>query len=44
MKFNPFKLGIIGGGQLGMFLAKSAKKINIEAYVYSNTKDAIKFC
>ena len=40
MKSNNFKLGIIGGGQLGMFLAKAAKNINIEAHVYSNTKDA----
>tara|TARA_B100000700_G_scaffold41198_1_gene42029 strand:+ start:1854 stop:2933 length:1080 start_codon:yes stop_codon:yes gene_type:complete len=40
MKLNTLKLGIIGGGQLGMFLAKSAKNINIEAHVYSNTKDA----
>mgnify|MGYP001159814982 CR=1 FL=1 len=40
MKLNTLKLGIIGGGQLGMFLAKAAKKINIEAYIYSNTKDA----
>ena len=30
MKLNTLKLGIIGGGQLGMFLAKSAKNINIE--------------
>ena len=34
------KLGIIGGGQLGMYLAKSAKKQNIIPYIYSNTKDA----
>ena len=40
MKLDTFKLGIIGGGQLGMFLAKAAKDINIEAHVYSNTKDA----
>ena len=40
MRLKNFKLGIIGGGQLGMFLAKAAKDINIEAHVYSNTKDA----
>ena len=40
MKLDTFKLGIIGGGQLGMFLAKAAKDINIEPHVYSNTKDA----
>ena len=40
MKLNTCKLGIIGGGQLGMFLAKEAKKINIEVHVYSNTHDA----
>ena len=40
MKLNINKLGIIGGGQLGMFLAKAAQDINIETHVYSNTKDA----
>ena len=40
MKSNSFKLGIIGGGQLGMFLAKAAKDINIESHIFSNTKDA----
>ena len=40
MNLNTLKLGIIGGGQLGMFLAKAAKEINIETYVYSNTNDA----
>ena len=39
MKLNINKLGIIGGGQLGMFLAKAAQNINIETHVYSNTKD-----
>ena len=37
---NAALLVPMGGGQLGMFLAKAAKKINIEAYIYSNTKDA----
>ena len=40
MKLNTFKLGIIGGGQLGMFLAKAAKDIHIETHIYSNTNDA----
>ena len=40
MKSKILKLGIIGGGQLGMFLAKAAKDNNIEPYVYSNTKNA----
>jgi 5-(carboxyamino)imidazole ribonucleotide synthase len=40
MNVKPLKIGIIGGGQLGMFLAQSANKLNIQPYVYSNTKDA----
>ena len=37
---NKIKVGIIGGGQLGMMLAKASSKINIIPLVYSNTKDA----
>ena len=40
MTFKPLKIGIIGGGQLGMYLAKAAKKQNIQPFIYSNTKDA----
>ena len=40
MSKKSLKLGIIGGGQLGMYLAKSAKKLNIIPYIYSNTEDA----
>ncbi len=40
MKSSSLKLGIIGGGQLGMFLAKAAKDINIESHIFSNKKDA----
>ena len=40
MSQKSLKLGIIGGGQLGMFIAKSAKKQKIIPFVYSNTKDA----
>ena len=37
---NKIKVGIIGGGQLGMMLAKASSKINIIPLVFSNTKDA----
>ena len=37
---NKIKVGIIGGGQLGMMLAEASSKINIIPLVYSNTKDA----
>ena len=33
-------IGIIGGGQLGMFLAQSCKKIGLNVHIYSDTKDA----
>ena len=36
---NPI-LGIIGGGQLGSFLAISAKKINIKTVIFCNDIDA----
>lgn len=39
-------IGILGGGQLAMFLCISAKKLNINVSVYSEKKDfsAKKFC
>ena len=37
---KKIKVGIIGGGQLGMMLAKASKKLNIAPLIYSNTKDA----
>ena len=37
---NKIKVGIIGGGQLGMMLAEASSKVNIIPLVYSNTKDA----
>ena len=40
MSQKSLKLGIIGGGQLGMFIAKSAIKQKIIPYIYSNTHDA----
>ena len=40
MSRKSLKLGIIGGGQLGMFIAKSAMKQKIVPYVYSDTQDA----
>ena len=40
MASKPLKIGIIGGGQLGMYLAKAANKQNILPFIYSNTKDA----
>jgi phosphoribosylaminoimidazole carboxylase (NCAIR synthetase) len=38
MSRKSLKLGIIGGGQLGMFIAKSAMNQKIASYVYSDTK------
>ena len=32
-------LGIIGGGQLGMFLCMSAKKLGKEVVIYSESKE-----
>ena len=37
---KKIKVGIIGGGQLGMMLAKASKKLNIAPLIYSNTKDS----
>ena len=43
---NKKKLGILGGGQLGMFMCQAAKRNNIHTVVFSNTKNfsAKKFC
>ena len=40
------KLGILGGGQLGMFMCQAAKRNNIQTIVFSNTKNfsAKSFC
>ena len=40
MSRKSLKLGIIGGGQLGMFIAKSAINQKIVPYIYSDTQDA----
>ena len=40
MSQKSLKLGIIGGGQLGMFIAKSAIKQKVIPYIYSNTHDS----
>ena len=39
-------LGILGGGQLGMFICQSATKHNIKTIVFSDKKNfsAKKFC
>ena len=37
---KKIKVGIIGGGQLGMMLAQASSKLNIVPLIYSNTKDA----
>ena len=37
---KKIKVGIIGGGQLGMMLAEASSKLNIIPLIYSNTKDA----
>ena len=43
---NNKTLGIIGGGQLGMFICMAARKIGLKTLVYSQEKDfsAKKFC
>ena len=40
------KLGILGGGQLGMFICQAAKKYNVKTTVFSNNKNfsAKEFC
>ena len=40
MSRKSLKLGIIGGGQLGMFIAKSAINQKIVPYIYADTRDA----
>ena len=37
---KKIKVGIIGGGQLGMMLAEASSKLNIVPLIYSNTKDS----
>lgn len=39
-------IGVLGGGQLGMFLCKASKKLNLKTIVLSEEKDcsASKFC
>ena len=37
---KKIKVGIIGGGQLGMMLAQASSKLNITPLIYSNTKDS----
>jgi len=32
------KLGILGGGQLGMFICQAAKKHDVEATIFSNSQ------
>ena len=40
------RLGIIGGGQLGMFICQAAKNLGIRTSIFSNVKEfsAKKFC
>ena len=39
-------MGILGGGQLGMFICQTAKKYKIDTIVFSNSRkfSAKKFC
>ena len=37
---TPIQLGILGGGQLGMFLAAAARKLGAEAHIYCPDADA----
>tara|TARA_B100000029_G_C17522944_1_gene940622 strand:- start:330 stop:1370 length:1041 start_codon:yes stop_codon:yes gene_type:complete len=43
---NKFDLGILGGGQLGMFICQAAKKLNLSTVVLSQSKNfsAKNFC
>ncbi len=43
---NKFDLGILGGGQLGMFICQAAKKLNFSTIVLSQANDfsAKQFC
>ena len=40
------RIGIIGGGQLGMFICQAAKNLGIKTSIFSKVKDfsAKKFC
>ena len=40
MKAEVSSVGIIGGGQLGMFLAQACQKIGLITHIYSDTDDA----
>ena len=40
MSKKTFTLGIFGGGQLGKFLVKSAKKLNIKTFIYTDSVDS----
>ena len=40
MSKKTFTLGIFGGGQLGKFLVKSAKKLNIKTFIYTDSLDS----
>ena len=40
MKTEVSTVGIIGGGQLGMFLAQACQKIGLITHIYSDTDDA----
>ena len=40
MKAEISTVGIIGGGQLGMFLAQACQKIGLATHIYSDTDDA----
>ena len=40
MKAEGSTVGIIGGGQLGMFLAQACQKIGLITHIYSDTDDA----
>ena len=34
------KLGILGGGQLGMMMCQEAKDLKISTYIYTDTEDS----
>ena len=38
MSLKVSTVGIIGGGQLGMFLAHSCSKLGLKVFVYSDSK------
>ena len=40
MKAEVSTVGIIGGGQLGMFLAQACQEIGLNTHIYSDTDDA----